>query len=91
LGYLGTRRGSHTVDVNVDNNIVHLRKITTSNTLDIKCREGDLFEVKISGRPPTTGDKSKMIRGVIEWLNEFRSAEPPATFPSAVRTSPRRS
>src|SRR5215470_9930133 len=69
LSYLRTRRGPHTIDVSVDENIVSLRKRTTSHTLDIKRSGGNLFVIDIDQHAATAVDKSNMIRGVIQWLN----------------------
>jgi hypothetical protein len=48
--------------------MVSVRKKTTSDTMDIKCRGRENFEIYINGELATWANQSQMARGVIQWL-----------------------
>jgi hypothetical protein len=56
------------VDVGVRENLVTLRKKTTSHMLEITCTGREGFEVTIDGTKSPPTNRSGMARTVINWL-----------------------
>jgi hypothetical protein len=68
VSYMGNHPRPQSIDISVHDNMVSLRKKTTSNALDIKCTGRNSFEVAIDEKFATGGNQSDMVRGVFDWL-----------------------
>jgi hypothetical protein len=66
--YIGNHQLGKSFELNVHENMVSVRKRTTSDTMDVKCRGRENFEIYINGELATGTDQSQMVRGVIQWL-----------------------
>lgn len=66
--YIGTHPPGKSIEISVHENVVSLRKKTTSDTLEITYTEYEVFEVTMDGKFATSGDQSAMTRCVIDWL-----------------------
>ena len=66
--YIGSHQLGKSFELNVHENLVSVRKRTTSDTIDIKCRGRENFEIYIDGKLATGTNQSQMVRGLIQWL-----------------------
>jgi len=71
------------IDIDVHENRVSLRKETTSNPFEITCIGRDAFKMAVDGDARGSGNKSTMARTVIRWLDSERKQAarmPPVSF-----------
>ncbi len=69
INYMARNPCPHSIDISVDENVINLRKITTSDTMEIKCNGRGSFEISINGKLATSTDRGQMARGVMDWLD----------------------
>ena len=68
--YISNHQLGKSFELKVHENLVLLRKRTTSDTLDIKCRGRENFEIHINEKLATGCNQDLMVRGVIQWLKQ---------------------
>jgi hypothetical protein len=68
--YMGNHPRDQSIDIDVHENRVSLRKKTTSNTFEIACIGGDTFKMAVNGDTRGSVNKSTMARTVIRWLGQ---------------------
>jgi hypothetical protein len=66
--YISSHQLGKSFELKAHENMVSVRKKTTSDTMDIKCRGRENFEIYINAELATGANQSQMARGVIQWL-----------------------
>ena len=68
--YIANRQSGPGIDISVNENVVSLRKKTTSNTLEINYTESEIFVLTENGKYRSAGDQGKMARCVMDWIKQ---------------------
>jgi len=68
--YMGSHPRDQSIDIDVHENRVSLRKMTASDTFEITCIGRDAFKMAVVGDTRGSANKSAMARTVIRWLGQ---------------------